>query len=70
MSAPGSVELDEVIPGLDVLGERLLAEDVKAVLNHDGIGSRRCSLLKEVIGTSKCYFALDTTEGAFDRSYI
>ncbi len=33
MSAPGSVELDEVVAGLDVLGEGPLAEDVEAVVN-------------------------------------
>ena len=35
MTAPGSVELYEVLPSLDVLLERLLGEDVEAVV-YDG----------------------------------
>ena len=38
MSAPRSIELDEMFAGLDVFLERLLGEDVQPVVNHGSLG--------------------------------
>ena len=38
MSAPRSIELDEMFPGLDVFLERFLCKDVQPVVDHGSLG--------------------------------